>query len=97
MKVIWTEIAVDKLEEYADFISLDKPMDALKWTDSIQQSVNKLVKFPKFGRIVPEIKREDIREIIEGNYRIIYRIDDNFISVLTIRHSKQLLDENHIF
>jgi addiction module RelE/StbE family toxin len=96
MKIVWTELAVEKLEEFADFIALDKPMAALKWAETIQQSVNKLQKYPKSGRVVPEIKRDDIREIIEGNYRIIYRIDDTFVSILTIRHGKQLLDESHI-
>ena len=42
----------------------------------IQKSVNRLEKFPNSGRQVPEIKRQDIREIIKGNYRIIYKIDD---------------------
>jgi plasmid stabilization system protein ParE len=72
MKVIWTEMAVEKLEEYADFIAIDNPRSALKWTETIRNSVNKLELFSKVGREVPEIKRNDIREIIEGNYRIIY-------------------------
>lgn len=73
MKVIWTELAVEKLEEYADYISLDKPLVALEWTGKIQKSVDKLEKFPQIGREVPEIKNANIREIIEGNYRIIIK------------------------
>ena len=60
MKIIWTELAVEKLEEYADYIALDKPMAALNWAESIQNSVNKLKKFPQIGREVPEIRRNDI-------------------------------------
>ncbi len=97
MKVIWTELAVEKLEEYADYIALDKPTAALKWAESIQESANNLGDFPNIGRQVPEIKREDIREIIKGNYRIIYRIDSNYISILTIHHTKQLFDKSEIF
>ncbi len=97
MKIIWTELAVEKLEEYADYIALDKPIAALNWAESIQNSVNKLKQFSQIGRIVPEIKRNDIRELIEGNYRIIYRIEEKYISVLTIRHSKQLLNYADIF
>ena len=97
MKVIWTELAVEKLEEYADYIALDKPMAALNWAESIQNSVNKLKKFSQIGREVPEIKRADIRELIEGNYRIIYRIEENYISILTIRHSRQLLNKTDIY
>jgi len=96
MKLIWTELAVEKLEEFADYIALDKPMAALKWAARIQESANKLKKFPQLGREVPEINRADIRELMEGNYRVIYRIEPELISILTIRHSKQLLDESEI-
>ncbi len=97
MKVIWAELAVEKLEEFADYIALDKPLAALKWIEKIQKSVNKLVKFSQICREVPEIKRADVQEIIEGNYRIIYRVEPERISILTIRHGKQLLNKNDIF
>ena len=71
MKLIWTELAIEKLEEYADYIALDKPSAALKWAKTIQKSAAKLKRFPNIGREVPEIKRTNIREIIEGNYRIL--------------------------
>ncbi len=96
MKIFWTEQAVEKLEVFADYIALDKPIAALKWVESIQDSVNKLEKFPEIGRVVPEIKRADIRELIEGNYRIIYRLETTRISILTIRHTKQLLSKTDI-
>ena len=97
MKIIWTELAVEKLEEIADYIALDKPSAAFKWVELIQNSVNKLLKFPQVGREVPEILRADIRELVEGNYRIIYRLETKRISILTIRHTKQLLNKTDIF
>jgi plasmid stabilization system protein ParE len=45
MKIIWTELAIEKLEEYADYIALDKPLEAFKWEESMNNSVNKLIKF----------------------------------------------------
>lgn len=97
MKIIWTEQAVEKLEEYADYIALDKPDAALRWAKKIQESVENLEKFPMLGREAPELKRPDIRELIEGEYRIIYRLESHLISVLTIYHSKQLLKKSEIF
>ena len=91
MKIIWAEQAVEKLEEYADYIALDKPNAALRWAERIQKSVENLKKFPKLGREVPEIRRPEIKELIEGEYRIIYRLESNLISIITIYHSKQLL------
>ena len=97
MKLIWTELAIEKLEEYADYIAFDKPTAAIKWAKKIQSSATKLIRFPNFGREVPEIKRSDIREIIEGNYRIIYRVETKYISILTIRSVRQLLHKKDIF
>jgi addiction module RelE/StbE family toxin len=97
MKIIWTEQAVEKLEGYADYIALDKPNAALRWAERIQESVENLENFPKFGREVPELRRPDIRELIEGEYRIIYRLESNLISIITIYHSKQLLKKSEIF
>ncbi len=97
MKLIWTELAVEKLEEFLDYIALDKPMAALNWAETIQDSVNNLKEFPQLGREVPEVKRSDIRELVEGNYRIIYRIESDRILILTIRHTKQLLKKSDIF
>lgn len=44
MKLIWTELALEKLEEFADYIALDKPMAALEWTELMQDSVKKIVR-----------------------------------------------------
>ena len=46
---------------------------------------------PESGRVVPELKSPQFREIIFGNYRIIYRIEKDEISILTVRHGKQIL------
>ncbi len=97
MKIIWIELAIEKLEEFADYIALDKPSAALNWVQKIQKSVNKLKDFSESGRKVPEIKRTNIREIIECNYRIIYRIEEKRISILTICNCRQLLADNDIF
>jgi len=96
MKIIWSDLAVEKLEEFADYIALDKPSAALKWVRKIRISVNKLKDFAEAGREVPEIKRRNIREIIDGNYRIIYRVELDRISILTVRHCSQLLNTNDV-
>ena len=60
MKIIWTELAVEKLEEFADYIALDKPSAALSWVKKKHKSVNKLKDFSESGRKMPEIKRANI-------------------------------------
>ena len=96
MKLIWSPTEVKQLSEIVDYISEDSPIQAEKWADRILNAVEQLTDYPKSGRIVPEINEEKIREIISGNYRIIYEIEDTCISILTIRHSKRMMDKDKI-
>jgi addiction module RelE/StbE family toxin len=91
MKIIWSPLAIDRASEIVDYISQDKPSAAEKWIDAVFSKVEKLKSSPESGRIVPEIKNEQFRELIYGNYRIIYRIEKKQISILTIRHGMQIL------
>lgn len=63
---------------------------------TVFSKVEQLKSSPEIGRIVPELNNAQFREIIYGNYRIIYRIEKKQISVLTIRHGKQILPINEI-
>lgn len=96
MKIIWSPLALDRASEIAGYISIDNPTAAQKWVDNIFKQVNLLTDSPKIGRIVPEIDRKEIRELIFGNYRIIYRLEKTNISILTIRHCKQILPTDEL-
>ncbi|WP_446010686.1 type II toxin-antitoxin system RelE/ParE family toxin [Candidatus Electrothrix sp.] len=91
MKIIWSPLAIDRAAEIAQYIFSDNPTAAQNWIGTVFAEVELLKSSPKIGRIVPEITQEDFREIILGNYRIIYRIEKKSISILTIRHGKQIL------
>ena len=96
MKIIWSPLSLDRILEIAKYIAEDKQEASANWVDSVLNSVERLVKFPESGRIVPELKRSEIREILLGNYRIIYLIENDLISVLTVRHGKQLLSSENL-
>jgi plasmid stabilization system protein ParE len=96
MKIVWSPLAIDRASEIADYIAQDKPIAAEKWINTVFSKVEQLKSSPKIGRIVPEIRNNQFRELIYGNYRIIYRIEQKKISVLTIRHGKQILPINEI-
>ncbi len=96
MKIIWAPLAIDRASEIADYISMDKPYAAEKWVNTVFSKVEQLESSPEIGRIVPEVDNSQYREIIYGNYRIIYRIEKEQISILTIRHGKQILPINEI-
>lgn len=92
MEIEWSPLAVEKVTEFAEYIALDKPEVAIKWANKIFDSTKKLRDQPKLGRAVPEIKQEEYRELLEGNYRVIYWLGSSEkISVLTVCHGRQLL------
>ncbi|MDT8318094.1 MAG: type II toxin-antitoxin system RelE/ParE family toxin, partial [bacterium] len=72
MKIIWSPLAVGRTAEIAGYIAQDNPSAATKWVATLLDKVQLLKSVPKSGRIVPETHSEDIRELIYGNYRIIY-------------------------
>lgn len=96
MKIIWSPLSLDRTAEIAGYISLDNRPAAENWVENIFDKVDILKSSPKVGRIVPEIEREEIRELIYGNYRIIYLVEKARISILTVRHGKQILPIDEI-
>ena len=96
MKILWSPLAVERASEIVDYIAQDKPAAADKWIYAVFSKIEQLRSHPEIGRIVPEINEHQFRELIYGNYRIIYRIETKQISILTIRHGKQILPINEI-
>jgi toxin ParE1/3/4 len=96
MKIIWSPLAADRVSEIADPIAQDKPTAAGKWIHAVFSKVEQLQSFPEMERVVPEINDSRFRELIYGNYRIIYRMEARQISILTIRHGKQILPVDEI-
>ena len=96
MRIIWAPLAVERAAEIAEYICRDNPTAAKNWIDTVFYKVEQLKSFPESGRIVTEINSKDFRELIYGNYRIIYRIEKTQLSILTIRHGKQILPVDEI-
>ena len=96
MKIIWAPLAIDRASEIAEYIARDKPSAAEKWINMVFSKVEQLKSSPEIGRVVPEIRNDQFRGLIYGNYRIIYRIEKTQISILTIRHGKQILPIDEI-
>lgn len=96
MKIIWSPLAIDRATEISEYIARDNLLAATKWVETMFDKVQILKSSPESCRIVPEIQREDIREMIYGNYRIIYRVEKERISILTVRHGRQILPVDEI-
>lgn len=91
-EVNWTDQSLNDILNIAEFIAKDSEKYAKVQVGRFFEAVAVLEKQPKAGRIVPETEKESIREIILGNYRIIYKIVSKAkIDILTVHHSARLL------
>jgi len=91
-EVRWTLQATEDLSSIAEFIAKDSPPYARLFVSDIFQATERLIDFPQSGRIVPELNDPVIREILFGNYRIVYRFKEKLVEVLTVYHGARLLD-----
>jgi plasmid stabilization system protein ParE len=91
VKIVWSPLAIERAYEEAQFIAEDKPEAALRWLDKLFESTDRLEMFPESGSIVPEITLPEYRQIIYRSHRVIYRIEKNQVSILTVRSSSQQL------
>ena len=65
------------------------------WRNSVYNSVEHLEAFPESGSMVRELGRDDIRQVLVGNYRVIYRIKRRKPEIISIRHSHFLIRTIH--
>ncbi len=92
MKIKWTNEALEQLIEMEEFISKDSPERAEIFVDQlIEHAEDSLPDNPRMGRIVPEIANPDIRELIFKKYRIVYRLTENSIEILSVFEGHRLL------
>lgn len=91
-KLVWTERAEADLVGIADFISRDDPVAARRWVRKLMATARIAARVPLGGRRVPELQRDDVREVFLKRYRIVYRVTDRQCEVLTVFEGHKLLD-----
>ena len=94
--VYWTRQAREDLRAIRAHIARDAPATASAYVRQLRESVGRLREFPHSGEVVREIGRKEIREILQGNYRLIYRVSDRRVDILAVFHGAQLLDESDL-
>ncbi len=93
MRVHWTGNAVDHLVTIYEYIAINSPTYAKQMVNRITRRTVQIGDQPLSGRMVPEYRAEDVRELIEKPYRIIYRIKADQIDVLAVIHGAQLMPD----
>lgn len=89
-EVRWSERAINDLKDIGDYIALREPGAAADFITELMSKIEIATEQYGLGRIVPELGKENIREIIYANYRIVYRVLENEIHVLTVFEGHKL-------
>ncbi len=89
MKVHWTDTAIEHLRAIHSYIAQSSPQYALRIVDRLTRRSQQIGQFPLSGRMVPEAEAGQIREVMEGPYRIVYYIKPDQIDVLAVIHGAQ--------
>ncbi|MBN2687000.1 MAG: type II toxin-antitoxin system RelE/ParE family toxin [Deltaproteobacteria bacterium] len=94
--VIWTGVAENDLKNIIEYISEDNPQDAINILERIRKKASNLYTLPERGRIVPELQCQGIlqyRELVIPPWRLIYKIDERKIYVLSVIDSRQNVED----
>lgn len=89
--VVWTDRALSDLEAIGDYIGRDNPVAAQDWVMKLITSAARAARAPLAGRRVPELGRDDVREVLLRGYRVVYRVTPKKLEVLTVFEGHRLL------
>jgi addiction module RelE/StbE family toxin len=90
-KLIWSPQSLDDLESICRYIARDSERYARLFGERILALIESIARQPLLGAMVPEYQREDLRERLLQNYRIVYRVSDDLVEIVTIVHAARLL------
>lgn len=84
MIVRWMPQALDDLAAIRRYIARDSPIAARRWVSKLEHRATGAATAPLAGRVVPEVSRADVRKVFLRSYRIVYRVLEHEIHVLTV-------------
>jgi plasmid stabilization system protein ParE len=93
VKVRWTRRAAFDLADIAGFIADDNPQAARAVVDKIRGAARKLDRFSRRGRVVPEFGDPNLREIVVGHYRVVYRLSAATVQIVTVFEGHRLIPQ----
>jgi addiction module RelE/StbE family toxin len=88
-RVEWSKEATDDLKRIAEVIGRDSRAFAASVVRRILDGTRRLSDFPRMGRVVPELGDKDFRELLIQSYRVIYRIENDTVTVAAVAHGRQ--------
>ena len=83
-RIVWSAAAVQDLTDIQAFIGRTSPRYASVAVQHLIDAVGRLEAFPESGRMVPELAEPGVREVVHGNYRVVYELRDERVEILTV-------------
>ncbi len=93
MKIIWSDRALERVEEIATYIEQDNPPAAIRWVEELFAEVDRLGAFPEMGKPGRDVVTPGIRELVVGDFRVFYEVGVD-IDIHSVRRASQLVDED---
>jgi addiction module RelE/StbE family toxin len=93
MHIVWSPQSLRDLDAIHEYIAKDSERYADLTVSRIFAAVERLLHFPHSGRIVPERDQPEIREIIVGRFRVVYRIRGAMIEIATVFRASREFSE----
>jgi toxin ParE1/3/4 len=93
MNVRFTPSARNQFLSALAYIRRDKPSAAVNFRKKAETILRRLEAFPDSGRIIPEFPELPYREVIVLPYRFFYKVKDDVVWIIALRHGAQLPTE----
>ena len=96
-RIIWTEPALQDLDEIADYISLDKPAAARRFVHRVFERIEQLATHPKSGSVPAELKGTQYRQLVIPPARIFYRAQNDSVYIVYVMRGERLFRKGDLF
>lgn len=96
MELLWTGNAKCDLKEIIEYIANDSKETALEKLFEIKENTKQLISFPNHGRIIPELKKQNIiqfREVIVSPWRIMYKVSEDKIYIMAVIDGRRNIED----
>jgi toxin ParE1/3/4 len=87
-RVVWTEAASTALDEAIAYVAKDSPVNARALLERVLSAAQSLSDLSERGAPVPEINHPDIRQLLPEPYRLIYQVEGERVTILTVLHQR---------
>ena len=89
MRVLWADAALNQVEAIRDYLAQTSPDFARRVVERLVNRSEQIAAFPRSGRMVPEYEVDEVRQVIESSYRLIYLIKEEQLEILAVIHTSR--------